>query len=120
MLALYLVLVSTVKTVLAIFKEEEVKALLVLTTGLLLGGTFFYSHVEGLSKLDALYFSFVTLTTVGYGDFTPVTTVGKVFTMFYILIGLGVVALFITSFAQAYLKAKRERQIAIKERLTKR
>jgi hypothetical protein len=37
-----------------------------------------------------LYFCVVTLATVGYGDFAPRTSFGKVFTIVYILIGAGV------------------------------
>jgi hypothetical protein len=42
----------------------------------LVSGTLFYSQVEGWSLLDSLYFSIITLTTVGYGDLTPATTAG--------------------------------------------
>ena len=38
------------------------------------------------------YFSFVSITTVGYGDVYPVTLGGKVFTFFVLIIGIGVVA----------------------------
>lgn len=56
---------------------------------LLLSGTWFYVQVEGWRVLDALYFSFITLTTIGYGDLTPQTDSGKIFTMFYAAAGIG-------------------------------
>jgi hypothetical protein len=65
------------------------------------GGSAFYWKVEGWSYLDSLYFSVVTLTTVGYGDFSPDTDAGKLFTIFYILVGLGIVAAFISSLASS-------------------
>ncbi|CAM6097286.1 unnamed protein product [Calypogeia fissa] len=43
------------------------------------------------SFIDALYFCVVTLTTVGYGDLVPDTTLGKLFTSLYIFIGFGLV-----------------------------
>lgn len=55
-------------------------------------GTVFYHHVEHLKWLDSVYFSVITLTTVGYGDITPKTDAGKIFTIFYVLIGIGVIA----------------------------
>lgn len=55
-------------------------------------GAVFYHYVEGLSWLDSFYFCVITLTTVGYGDITPQTNIGKIFTMFYILIGVGIIA----------------------------
>lgn len=51
-------------------------------------GTVFYHFVENLKWLDSLYFTVVTLATVGYGDITPKTDAGKLFTIFYIIIGI--------------------------------
>lgn len=67
--------------------------LVALTLGI---GTVFYHFVEGFSWLDAYYFSVVTLATVGYGDLTPHTDIGKLFTTFYIFIGVGIITTFIT------------------------
>jgi voltage-gated potassium channel len=72
------------------FRDPQFRALLLLYGALLLIGTAFYVRTEGWSVLDALYFCVVTLATVGYGDFAPRTSVGKVFTIVYILIGAGV------------------------------
>lgn len=55
-------------------------------------GAVFYRYVEGMSWLDSFYFCVITLTTVGYGDITPQTSAGKIFTIFYILIGVGIIA----------------------------
>merc|ERR1740121_2745622 len=38
---------------------------------------------------DALYFAAVTLTTVGYGDITPVTDVGRFFAVLLTILGAG-------------------------------
>ena len=43
--------------------------------------------------LESIWWSVVTMTTVGYGDVTPVTTLGKVVAAFIMLIGVGLVAL---------------------------
>ena len=59
-------------------------------------GTVVYHLVEHFSWLNAYYFSVITLTTVGYGDLTPHTAFGKLFTTFYVLIGVGIITTFIT------------------------
>lgn len=50
-----------------------------------------YGYLEGWKPIDVVYFLTVTSTTVGYGDFTPVTMLGKLFTCFYALLGITVV-----------------------------
>ncbi len=55
-----------------------------------IGGSVFYHLAEGLSYVDSIYFTAVTLTTVGYGDFTPQTDAGKIFTAVYAFIGIGI------------------------------
>lgn len=51
-------------------------------------GVVFYHNVEGLEVVDAVYLSAMTLTTVGYGDFTPQTDLGKLFTSIYAFLGI--------------------------------
>ena len=61
---------------------------------ILVGGAIFYHHVEKLSWLNAFYFCTITLTTIGYGDIVPHTDAGKLFTIFYALAGIGIIATF--------------------------
>lgn len=52
------------------------------------------SHAKGAnitSGMDALWWSVVTITTVGYGDFFPVTTFGRVVAFFVMLAGVGII-----------------------------
>lgn len=66
-------------------------------------GTTFYQYVEGLDWFDSLYLSVITLTTVGYGDVVPVTFAGKLFTIFYVFIGIGIIFGFIRAIASERL-----------------
>ena len=82
------------KTVKAFLNDEDYREILV-TTIIVIGiGTVFYHFQEGWRWLDSLYFSVITLTTIGYGDFSPETDLGKIFTLFYIIIGLGMILSF--------------------------
>jgi hypothetical protein len=75
-------------------KDPEFRVLALVTALLLAVGTAFYSNVEGWSILDSLYFCVITLATVGYGDFAPHTALGKIFTILYVLLGIGVIVAF--------------------------
>lgn len=55
---------------------------------LIIVGTTFYVKFEGWSLIDALFMSAETLTTVGYGVMHPLSVVGKIFTIFYIIFGV--------------------------------
>jgi voltage-gated potassium channel Kch len=54
--------------------------------------------------VDAFYFSVTTLTTVGLGDLSPKTTVGKLFTVVYIFAGIGIILAFIDTVAKESLR----------------
>lgn len=69
---------------------------------LLVVGTVSYHHIEGWNFLDSLYFCVVSLATVGYGDFAPKTNLGKVFTIFYLIIGISIFA----AFANTLIKSR--------------
>jgi hypothetical protein len=75
-----------------------------LALSLILIATIFYWFVEGWSLLDAAYFSVVTIATVGYGDLAPHTTLGKLFTIGYIVCGIGIFVAAITALAHATLQ----------------
>lgn len=92
------------------FDRSHYRWLLGLAVGALVVGTVFYRFVEHLTWLDAYYLSVITLTTVGYGDVTPHTHIGKIFTTFYIFFGVGILGTFISYNVrrQAWRRQKRE------------
>lgn len=63
-------------------------------------GTAIFRILEDWSVLDSIYFCVITLTTIGFGDFSPETTAGKIFTMFYVFVGLGFMMAFVTTLVQ--------------------
>lgn len=101
-----------------ILKNEDARALSLLIAALLLIGTLFYSVVEKMHIVDALYFAVITLTTIGYGDLYPITTVGKIFTIFYVFVGLGVMAIFISVVAKGFIYMNHKNHVNHKKHKT--
>lgn len=60
-------------------------------------GAYVYHQIEGWRYLDSVYFVVITVTTIGYGDFTPQTDIGKIITLFFPFIGIGMAFYFLTS-----------------------
>jgi voltage-gated potassium channel Kch len=83
------IIVKFVKALSLAMKDYKFRALLFLVSIAVTIGTVFYKYTEAWSWLDSLYFTIITITTVGYGDMTPTTPLGKLFTMFYLLISVG-------------------------------
>ena len=52
-------------------------------------GTLGFHFIEGWSLTDSLYTTVITLSTVGYGDFYPETTAGRLFTVILVIFGVG-------------------------------
>lgn len=105
MLALY----TFARTVRRGLQDKEFRGILLLVGVTLLMGTAFYSLVEGWTLIDAFYFSVITLTTVGYGDLSPTTPGSKLFTPFYILMGIGLLVVFIERMAHYIIEIRKER-----------
>jgi voltage-gated potassium channel len=94
-----LLVLNSIRAIRTLWSDPQFKALTRLAVIAITSGTIFYWLVEDLRPVDSLYFSVVTLATVGYGDFTPQTDAGKLFTVVYVLVGVGILLSFVTRVA---------------------
>ncbi|MFD1063843.1 ion transporter [Winogradskyella litorisediminis] len=82
-------------------------------------GIYYFEHEAQPEKFasifDSLWWSIVTLTTVGYGDVYPVTMGGRLFTFFILLIGLGIVAIPTGIISSSMTKVFNEKHQELKE-----
>lgn len=58
---------------------------------IIFGGTLGYMLLEKTTFWDGIYLTIITIATVGYGDMVPIYPAGKVFTVFLLFAGAGLV-----------------------------
>jgi voltage-gated potassium channel len=80
-------------------------ALIALLLAIILGTAGFH-FIEGWPISDSLYVTIQTLTTVGYGDLTPRDVAGRAFAILIMLIGVGGVALAVSTIVQSVVQSE--------------
>jgi len=63
-------------------------------------------YFEDLSFFEAIYLTIITITTVGYGDYTPQTFYGRVFTVGLVISGVGIAFYVLTGFIESALEGR--------------
>ncbi len=67
-------------------------------------GTIGYMVIDGFPLLDALYMAVITITTVGFGEIHPLSSTGRIFTMFLIIFGFGSIGFLVAAFTEALVE----------------
>jgi len=105
---------NSIKQFLHVFQEKKFEFFtlgIIFCMAIIFGSTIIFIY-EGAginpninNYFDAVYWSIVTISTVGFGDITPITIQGRVATLFLIIGGMGVIA-FSTSIVTTALNEK--------------
>lgn len=69
-------------------------------------GTLGYTIIEGWHPFDAFYMTVITLATIGYGETHQLSTIGRVFTIVLIFVGLGLGTVVVGSAWQAVIEGQ--------------
>ncbi len=86
----------------------RLKLHLAVFVALLMLGIFGFMIIENLSLVDAIYFSIVTMATVGYGDIHPQYITGKILAIVLIIGGVGTFLGIVASITDFFLKRREE------------
>lgn len=79
--------------------------LLSVAAAIIIGTTLFHV-IEGWSILDSLYVTVQTVTTVGFGDLTPGSRLGRAFATIFMLFGVGVVLYALTTTVHSIVQSE--------------
>ncbi len=95
---------------------DKLAILLVATTGIILLGAFAIFIIESghpdsqiNTLLDALWWTVATVTTVGYGDTLPVTDVGKIVGLFYMVFGISILGILLSTLGTRFYRRRFEK-----------
>ena len=106
-------------------KQSFLAAMFLLTIAMLIASTGIYifekdAQPEKFGSIPAaMWWAVATLTTVGYGDVTPITSMGKLFGAIVTIIGIGTVALPSGILASGFSDQLKRRQNTYKDELSK-
>lgn len=95
-------------------KTNNFNNILYITCVTIFIGALGISVVENMKFSDALWWSFVTVTTVGYGDISPSTSFGRIIAVILMIVGIGFLGMFTGTIATFFIK-KKVQLIGVKE-----
>lgn len=90
--------------------------LIIATAIIILGAVMIFTVESGQpnsqinSWTDAIWWTTVTVTTVGYGDVVPVTDVGRIIAMFYMFFGITILGVALSIISTRYINKQRENE----------
>lgn len=90
-----------------VLKTNGLVYLLYVNAGLILAASGIMMYTEGMTFPDALWWSIVTCTTVGYGDISPSTALGRITAVILMMFGIGFIGM-LTGSITTYFTAHHE------------
>lgn len=69
-------------------------------------GVWYFRFEEGWSAIDSFYFTVMTMTSVGYGDFVPTHNASKIVTAFYAMVSIPLVIFSLGVIAKSYFEKR--------------
>ena len=85
--------------------SRRLTTVILMVLAVLIIGTLGFHFIEGWPLLESAYVATQTVTTVGYGDVTPQTELGRAFSLVFMLLGVGTVLYGLTQIASFVIQS---------------
>ena len=92
-----------------LLNTNGLKYILLLSLCVILVGSVIMTNIEHMSFSDALWWSLVTVTTVGYGDLAPSTDVGRGVAAVLMILGIALIGALSSSLTTYFIRPKGHR-----------
>ncbi len=104
-------------TVKSIFNSKGLRFIVYATIGIVLffGFLFYISEPGVTSYSDGLWWALVTITTVGYGDITPLTNLGRIIASSLMIMGIGFIATITAAVSSYFISSFSDKEVTINE-----
>ncbi|HEL9597555.1 TPA: potassium channel family protein [Streptococcus suis] len=90
---------------------NSLSKVLLLNVSAVLTASVLLSAIEGKSFFDAVWWSIVTMTTVGYGDIVPQDTISKVIAILLMLVGISTFGMVTSTITRFFSETERETKL---------
>jgi voltage-gated potassium channel len=99
--------ITRIRGFLRFLHREHLDRLLLALAVMIVGGTVAISYLEpNLNLLSGLWWTIVTMSTVGYGDISPSTLGGRIVAIFVMFFGIGLVGMLSATIASVLVERK--------------
>jgi len=95
---------NLIKRTVAVIKNGTIIKVLFVIFFVITCGSISYVYFENINFFDALWWSIVTVTTVGYGDIAPATTGGRIVGAVEMITGIGFLGIFTATIANRFIE----------------
>ena len=104
-------------TVKSIFNSKGLRFIVYATIGIVLffGFLFYISEPGVTSYSNGLWWALVTITTVGYGDITPLTNLGRIIASSLMIMGIGFIATITAAVSSYFISSFSDKEVTINE-----
>lgn len=100
-------------TVNRLLHTNSLSKVLLLNISAVLTASVLLSVIEGQSFFDAVWWSIVTMTTVGYGDIVPQDTISKIIAILLMLVGICTFGMVTSTITRFFTETERESKLDI-------